>query len=93
VEDWVSAIKVARVVDTSPVMGSKVGMDALFRASRRYKRLGIWLDSDMELKARREALRASSVGLDVSSVLGIAGDPKDYSTEAIRVIIQDLFSN
>lgn len=92
VEDFLSAIKVSRICSASPIFGSNVGLDRLKRASKLFKRLGIWLDSDMYPKAVLEAIKAKSVGLPCyGAIKGPRDDPKDHTDGEIYDAVRELF--
>jgi len=87
VEGILDAIKVARVCPAMPLFGSNMPLGTILRASRRFGRLGVWLDSDKTPEAVKTALRASQYIPAV--VIAMAEDPKTYPEEAIISLIED----
>jgi hypothetical protein len=83
VEDSVSAIKVSRVCDCSPLWGANISTHKALGLSRLYSKLVIWLDSDKYATAVKLANKFSVLFEDVK-VVYTENDPKEYSTEAIR---------
>lgn len=79
VEDFISAIKVARVCTAAPILGSNVPAKALFKLARVYKQGRVWLDYDKAANALREASRCLTAIPDVSVIITPL-DPKEYST-------------
>lgn len=83
VEDPISAIKVGRSFSAIPVLGSHVPLEALERATRHYKHVGLWLDPDMCLRSAKAVLRGQMLtGKRIFQVRSEL-DPKYYSTEEI----------
>jgi DNA primase len=82
VEDYISAIKVARIVPCVPLLGSNLPDDALLRLCKGYKRLLIWLDHDKTATALKIASKARLVGLE-TGVICTELDPKELSDTEI----------
>lgn len=88
VEDFISAIKVARFCTAAPLLGSSISARTLKWTCERFKCLRIWLDMDKASKSLREASRASGLIPDVGSIL-TRYDPKDYSSDEIKKILTE----
>ena len=86
-EDMISAIKIARICPAWCLFGSVLSTEALTRASRLYQNLGIYLDRDKAIYALRAHLRASLYFRSCFTII-TEKDPKWYSTEQIREILQ-----
>lgn len=84
VEDYVSAMKVARVCPAVPLFGSFVSLKAISSLSPRFSECLIWLDRDKAKESLKQALRffpyfkqgARSVITDL--------DPKEYKEQEIK---------
>jgi len=83
VEDPVSAIKIARISDSMPLLGSNLPISKLNTLKRRYKRLIIWLDHDKGENAYKIAQKARLIGFEVRVIL-TKEDPKCYTTQEIK---------
>ena len=85
-EDLVSAIKVGRCYQATPLWGSSMAHSLILRAADEFSTLGIWLDKDKTKEAVKIALRASQYipSFVVSSEL----DPKAYGDSTIREFIE-----
>ena len=86
VEDCISAIKCARLVDAMPVLGSHVGNAKLASLAKRYDQLIIWLDSDKYKEAINAGERAKLLGLSVK-VVYTDEDPKCQLDEKIKELL------
>lgn len=82
VEDIVSAIKVSRVCDAMPILGSVISLYKLGKLRRYYDNLIIWLDPDKQKEMIKFSQQAQMYGFKVKT-LWTEKDPKDYSTEEI----------
>lgn len=90
VEDFVSAMKVARVCTVSPLLGSNIPASAIKALYRAFKQVRVWLDLDKASDALREASKCLTVVQDVSTIITQL-DPKEYSTEEIsRIVLKSL---
>lgn len=87
VEDCISAIKCARQCDAMPVLGSHVSLAKLHGISKLYKEIIVWLDSDKYRESRQLSEQARLIGLSSRSTFS-KRDPKEYSDEIIRDVIQ-----
>ena len=86
VEGVLDAIKVSRVAPAMPLFGSHMPLEAIIRASKRFYRLGVWLDRDKTVEAVKTVLRASQY---ISSfMITTPGDPKEYSEGGIEMFIE-----
>lgn len=62
VEDSLSAIKCARLMDSIPLFGSSISNNKLTRIVKGYERVYIWLDSDKYRNAQHIAIRCKVLG-------------------------------
>ena len=83
VEDFISAIKVARVCPSLCLWGSQISIARMKRIAEYYKTLIIWLDPDKRYHAARSSVKAQPYFEQVSLITTLK-DPKDFSTEDIR---------
>jgi hypothetical protein len=83
VEDFISAIKVARLCTSAPLLGSSIPAEALRSLSERFKIVRVWLDMDKATKSLQEASRAFGLFPSVGTIL-TKYDPKEYTTEEIK---------
>lgn len=85
VEDPVSEIKVARVADTLCLFGSALNIKRVARIAKLYRRIIIWLDFD---KAKEAMGFCNSFRSIINTSMVLTGkDPKEYSTEEIKRIL------
>ena len=89
VEDYISAIKIARICPALVLWGSELSVTRIQRISGRFLNVTLWLDKDKasyqakcEIKARPYFERVSGIYTDL--------DPKCYSTEEIRKCLPSL---
>lgn len=87
-EDVVSAIKIGRQTNAMPIWGSNIALKTIVRLSTRFKRLGIWLDSDKKQESFKSASRASQLPFDNVKTIISELDPKCYSDEAISQFLR-----
>ncbi len=80
VEDALSAIKMARSVDSMPCLGSDLPLAKITALSRLYEAVVVWLDGNMFHKAQKIASRFQMLGLEASAVYTEL-DPKCYTHE------------
>lgn len=86
VEDIVSAIKLSRYQQTSPLFGSYVSYQRLLSTNRRCSHVVFWLDPDK----RKEALlfaKQASLMYNRSSVIFSDKDPKEHTYEELEAIL------
>jgi hypothetical protein len=83
VEDSVSAIKVGRVVDASPLLGSNISRSKAVRLSRLYEHLTIWLDND-KIVSMLKFFETYGVLFKTIDYVYTELDPKEYNTEQIK---------
>lgn len=88
-EDAVSAIKVARRTNASPLFGSHVPANALKWASERFSGIGVWLDPDKAMEGSRAVLRAQAMGYVANGIYS-PKDPKEHSDTEIASYVQTL---
>jgi hypothetical protein len=91
VEDCISAIKIARISDSMPVLGSDINRDKLSRLRAYYGpscRVVVWLDGNMYHKAQRMAQRMNLLGMNASAVYTEL-DPKCYTIEEIWRVLNE----
>lgn len=82
VEDYISAIKVARCCSASPLLGSSLDLNAAKWVVARFNRVRIWLDLDKASHAIQEASKLSQA-IKNTRVILTQLDPKEYSTPEI----------
>lgn len=87
-EDVLSAIKVGRSpgIVGVPVFGSNIPLKLLTRLYKRFKSVGIWLDSDKSRESLLARSRANQYFPHVFTIL-TPKDPKEYSDREITDII------
>lgn len=83
VEDFISAIKVSRVLNSMPLWGSSIPTERLRVLSRTFEKLVIWLDKDKQHEYPALTNKAS-LYFDSCKCIFSSFDPKQYSTEEIR---------
>jgi len=89
VEDVVSAIKVGRIATGLPLFGNSLSPDRMVRIVKLgFSRVLIWLDPDMVEQSRKLTRKLNALAPIARSVMSEM-DPKDYSTEQIREIINE----
>lgn len=83
-EDKLSAIKVARVADAFPALGTTFQVHKLVELKKRgYQRVVVWLDYDKWRESREIVDKAKWIGLEACSVLS-EDDPKCYDEQTIE---------
>jgi hypothetical protein len=82
VEDFVSCIRVGRIVESMPLWGSNLSLNQIRRLCDRYERLYLWLDFDKAGHAAKLRIKALPYFRSVS-VIVTELDPKDYTDEQI----------
>lgn len=87
VEDFVSAIKVRRLISTMPLLGVSVPEGVLTWTKGRFKALGVWLDLDKAAEGLREAAKAS-LYVPCRAILSQA-DPKELSMNQIHSTLKE----
>lgn len=83
VEDFVSAVRVGRNMESTPLWGSNLSLSQIRRLSDRYEHLYLWLDMDKAGHAAKLRIKALPYFKSVHVVVTEL-DPKDYSDEQIR---------
>ncbi len=92
VEDFISAIKVGRTFTGLPIFGAHVEASRLKWASDRFKRVGIWLDSDKASVAARIVHKGRLLMGDRCFRIWTEQDPKCYTTEKIKEFVNERLS-
>ena len=83
VEDFISAIKVARICSSHCLWGSEVSLTRLKRLSLLFPHIILWLDHDKAAHSIKCATKAHPYFEKVSSIY-TEKDPKTYSTEELK---------
>ena len=83
VEDPISAIKLSRVENSTPVLGSNLSMHKAVLLSRYFSHLTLWLDPDMVVKMLQLCNKYKPLFNKVDFIVS-KHDPKDHSTEEIK---------
>ena len=86
VEDPLSALRIASVCDSMPLLGSHLATHRLNAVAKLYSSLVFWLDSDKLKESREMAERAKLIGLDIR-VIHTSDDPKCHTDEQIKEIL------
>lgn len=92
VEDYLSAIKVARFVTSSPLWGSSADSAKLAQLGRRFKHADIWLDKDKHLDSVKLRLKALPF-FDSVRVVSTDEDPKALDHFTLKGILTNEYSN
>lgn len=87
VEDFVSAMKVRRLVSAMPLFGSSIPEIALPWCAGRFKKAGVWLDLDKAAESLREAAKVS-VHIPAHAIL-TKSDPKELSMNQIDKVLKE----
>lgn len=82
VEDFISAIRVGRTMEATPLWGSQLSLNQVRRLSDRYEHLFLWLDYDKAGHAMKLRIKSLPYFKSVS-VIVTEKDPKDYTDEYI----------
>ncbi len=88
VEDFVSAIKVARFANCLPLFGNTIPDSALKWAVERFKCLRVWLDMDKASESLGQAARASQWVTNTRSIITEL-DPKEYGNNQLILILKE----
>lgn len=86
VEDFVSAVKVGRVIPASPLCGSTLSVQRIAKMSDQFKNLYIWLDKDKHVYSLRARWRASAYFENVRTITTDL-DPKGNSDAKIQELL------
>lgn len=84
VEDYISALKVARFCPAVPLFGSYVSLKAISSLSVRFSQCRIWLDMDKAKESLRQALRFSVYFKHRCKSIVTDLDPKEYQDKEIQ---------
>lgn len=87
VEDYVSAMKVSRVLPAIPLLGSSLPDDALLRLSKSHKSVYLWLDEDKLVDSMKIAKKAELLGLKARPIFTWK-DPKEFTSTEIQEILK-----
>lgn len=82
-EDFVSAVKVGREFEASPLWGSSLSLGQIKRLADRWEELVLWLDFNKTKEAMKYRLKAAPY-FNAVRVVATEKDPKDYDTKQIR---------
>lgn len=83
VEDILSAIKVRRVQDAMPLLGSYIDKELLTRLSKFYTSVVLWLDKDKQ-DTYKKYISFAKILFDKVSLVYTDLDPKEYSATIIK---------
>ena len=89
VEDVLSAVKVSRQMSCMALLKASVGVGRLAELGRTWKRLVIWIDSDMTERAF-EIERTARPFFDLVEIISTPMDPKVYSDDVIQKKVLDV---
>lgn len=87
VEDPVSAMRIASLCPSMPLLGSHLATKRLNAVAGLYKRLAFWLDSDKLKESRAMAERAKLIGIE-TCVIYTDLDPKEYPQSELKEILK-----
>lgn len=88
VESVISAIKVGRFAQASPIFGSVISLQRFLGISHVWNNVVIWLDPDKRKEAVQQADKSRSVIPNVSVIISDK-KPKDHTYEEIKIILND----
>lgn len=88
VEDVISAIKLGRVVTSTPLLGATMPQEWKLQLSGGFKKYFIWLDKDKQKESVRMAMRCSQVWGNCG-VISTELDPKCYNNRELQQILMD----
>jgi hypothetical protein len=88
VEDAVSAIRVVRVCDSSPLLGAHLSLHKAIGLSRLYKNLILWLDGDKGKEMMKFKNRYSPMFENVKIIIS-EKDPKEHNEKEIFDFLKD----
>jgi hypothetical protein len=89
VEDVVSAVKLGAFSDAMPCLSSGLSSNKLARVSRRYKKITVWLDSNMLHNANTMARQLENLGCS-TTVVHTPQDPKEISFLTLEKTVKHL---
>ncbi len=87
IEDFISAIKVGRQLPALPLWGSDISKTKLFRLSKMFDNLVVWLDPDKKEHSIKLQKRAEIFFAGVSVVYS-ERDPKSYNEKEIKDFLE-----
>lgn len=88
VEDVVSAIKVTRLLPTTPLFGAHLSLRKAVRLSKMFAHLVLWLDQD-KTKDMLKFKEKYSTLFESIKIVSTKLDPKEYSTEQIKEFLYE----
>lgn len=88
VEDYISAIKVGRHLEVSPLWGSQLSLDKLRRMAARWEKVIFWLDAN-KLKDAMLFKDRCLPYFKYANVIFSEKDPKCYDDDQIRAFLLD----
>lgn len=88
VEDVVSAIKVGRVSTARALLGSYIPLELILSLMGRCDKVYVWLDPDKAAGAVKYSAKIRSITGLICKPIFTEKDPKDYSTEEIKRILE-----
>ena len=90
IEDIISSIKLNRLYNTSCLFGSYIDINKYISIYKEHKPSSfiIWLDRDKRKESYLYASKLNSIGVK-ASVISTEKDPKDYTTEELKVIVHE----
>lgn len=88
VEDFVSAIKVARFANCLPIFGSTISANSLKWIMAWFKCIRIWLDMDKAAESLQQASRLSQFVANTRSII-TEFDPKEYSNNSLILTLKE----
>lgn len=86
-EDLLSAIKVGRQYNATPLWGSNLSVDKVRRLSHRFSKLIIWLDRDKAKDSVKYKWRAMPFFEKVHIIVSEL-DPKEYNDDTIASLVE-----
>lgn len=87
VEDVLSAVKIGRRNEATPLFGSNLSLGQIKRLSDRWEEVIFWLDFNKTKEAMKYRLKAAPY-FNAAWVVSTEKDPKDYSDSEISEFIQ-----
>ncbi len=88
VEDIVSALAVARSgFQAIALLGSYLDDQLITTVLSECRLACVWLDSDKRCESAKSVKRMRALGVNAQAIIHVDGDPKDYSTEEIKQLL------
>ena len=89
VEDFISAMKVSKVCPTVCLFGTHIPLELIISLSKRFSKLGVWLDMDKARKSLVDNRRALELGFESVRSIITNEDPKVYNEDFINEKTKD----